>query len=358
MELELIRFIKSNKNWEALIREKPYCIRIKRDNGYIMFLYSQIDSDFNNNIVRECRGIILDEKTLKLVCVPFFKFGNYGESYVSDIDWDSARVEEKIDGSLIKVWFDNNKWNVSTNGTINAQNANLGDELTCYKNFYDLFMVAVQNQNLNFDSLNRDCTYMFELTSPYNKVVVAHSEITITHIGTRNNKTLEEVSIDIGIKKPKLYSLKTLNECLEMIKILPFNDEGYVVVDKNYNRIKIKSLAYVVAHRLKNNCSVTVSRLIDMIKINETEEFTTYYPEYKKEIEKIKNDINTKKSEVENKIKEIKSKNFLTQKEFALYIKDFKFKSFLFKWQNNKDLSFEKWLLKNSSDKIKEYLYG
>ena len=65
-----------------------------------MLKYSQIDSDFNLRIVRECRGLILDEDTLEVVCHPFDKFGNYGESYCPEIDWKSCYVTEKIDGCV------------------------------------------------------------------------------------------------------------------------------------------------------------------------------------------------------------------------------------------------------------------
>ena len=52
--LHLIKFIKSNPDWEQKITEKPYCITVKRKDNFIMFSYSQIDSDFLNPIVKEC----------------------------------------------------------------------------------------------------------------------------------------------------------------------------------------------------------------------------------------------------------------------------------------------------------------
>ena len=98
------KFISENSDWEKLLQEKPYCITISRDKVFghnlVMFKYSQPDSDFNNQLVRECRGLILDEDTLEPVCVPFFKFGNFSESYVPDIDWSSAFVSQKLDGCV------------------------------------------------------------------------------------------------------------------------------------------------------------------------------------------------------------------------------------------------------------------
>ena len=47
-QLKLIEFIKSHNNWEELLQQEPYCLKIKRDNNYIIFNYNQIMSDFSN----------------------------------------------------------------------------------------------------------------------------------------------------------------------------------------------------------------------------------------------------------------------------------------------------------------------
>lgn len=105
MNLKLIDFIKKHENWEELLKEPPFCIKIKRKDNFIIFNYNQLSSDFNNNIVRECRGIIFYEPTWECVCHAFDKFGNYGENYVPDLDQKSIYIREKVDGSLIKIWF-------------------------------------------------------------------------------------------------------------------------------------------------------------------------------------------------------------------------------------------------------------
>lgn len=146
MNLKLVEFIENNKDWKELLSANPFCISIQEQDGFILFKYSQVDSDFSNEVVRECRGLILNAK-FKPVCVPFFKFGNYGESYCPDIDWTSARVQEKVDGSLIKVWFYDGKWRVSTNGTIDAYKSEIGQPIFSlleipFKTFGELFDVA------------------------------------------------------------------------------------------------------------------------------------------------------------------------------------------------------------------------
>ena len=80
MKLKLIDFIKEHSNWEALLSQAPYCLKISRDQKFgrnlIMFKYSQEDSDFSNDIVKECRGIILDEDTFEIISYSYNKFFN------------------------------------------------------------------------------------------------------------------------------------------------------------------------------------------------------------------------------------------------------------------------------------------
>ena len=42
-------------------------------------------------------------------------------------DWNTAKVQEKVDGSIVKLWFDHRlgKWQFSTNGVIRAEKAPL-----------------------------------------------------------------------------------------------------------------------------------------------------------------------------------------------------------------------------------------
>jgi hypothetical protein len=193
--MKIIDFIKSNHDWRDIISAAPYHITIVDDGDYTILKYSQIDSDFTIDIVRECRGLIIN-KELNAVCVPFYKFGNYGEPYADNIDWSTACVEEKVDGSLIKLWHDRNQWIVSTNGTIFAEKATLGPQGDAngndYHNFAKLFKIAADNAGLNIHSLDCRYTYMFEVCSPYNRVVVPHEEIKLYHIGTRDNLTFLE----------------------------------------------------------------------------------------------------------------------------------------------------------------------
>jgi hypothetical protein len=98
---QLLSLITKNKNWEEILRNKPYCLKIRHselNNNLVMFSYNMIDSDFYNPIVKVCRGLIIDVSIPKIICWPMNKFFNYGEPQAAKIDWDFAYRREKIDG--------------------------------------------------------------------------------------------------------------------------------------------------------------------------------------------------------------------------------------------------------------------
>ena len=295
---ELGLFCHMHENWEELLTGEPYNLKISEDGPYVMFKYNQLSSDFNIPMVREARGIIFRKDDFSHpVCWPFNKFGNYGESYAPEINWDTAFVSEKVDGSLIKVWWDGS-WRISTNGTIDAWKAELGD--IRMRDFGTYFSTTVCKYYEYFDyftaTLDPDLTYMFELVGPYNRVVIPYDEPAIYFLGARNKYTGEEFNcssamagaLEMGkFKLPKQYPFNSFEHCVKIAESFPWDAEGFVVCDAQFNRVKIKSPAYVMAHYARNNNVINRKHLIQVILSGETEEFLCYAADYKEELEKI-----------------------------------------------------------------------
>ena len=332
--LKVLEFIQAHRNdWEELLSQEPYFLKVSRDNVFnhrlVMLKYNQLDSDFHEEIVRESRGLIFDEDSLEVVSVPFFKFGNYGESYVPNIDWESAIITEKRDGSLMKVSYIGDDVLISTNGCIDAFKAPLQDDVLCpYANYGEMFVKALGNR---LQLLEKGKTYMFELTSPYNKVVVPYDKLELALIGIRDNQSLqEELIYDSSLKDsfllPKRYGFRTLEECIESAKSLPYSEEGYVVVDKYFNRVKIKSLAYVDAHHIKGNGVLTEKRILEILLANEKDEVLVYFPEYSKVFDEMNQRIIRKALILDAQWKRIKArldcKDIASRKDLAMFLKD------------------------------------
>ena len=93
--LKLQEFLNAHPNdYEEILTQKPYCLKIKHKDTRVLFKYDQVESDFHEPIVCESRGIILEEGTWKVLRLAFYKFFNQGESLAADIDWDSADANE------------------------------------------------------------------------------------------------------------------------------------------------------------------------------------------------------------------------------------------------------------------------
>ena len=285
-DLKIRNFILSHDNWEELLQLPPYNLIISRDEDYIMFKYSQIDSDFNEPIVREARGIIFKEKDWTCVCHAFNKFGNYGELYVEELDWNNATVLEKIDGSLIKFFYDG-KWRISTNGIIDAFKAELED--MPYPTFGDLLLnTFADTWDLFCEKLDQNRTYMFELVSPYNRVVIPHETTALYYLGERDMITGKEYFLPANWdKSPKVFKLNCIQDVINAANKLPWDEEGYVCVDKDFCRCKIKSPKYVRAHFIRNNNVITRKRLLDIILKGEIAEFCIYASDYEDAIDEV-----------------------------------------------------------------------
>ncbi len=328
MNSALLSFIRTHSDWKDVLSKPPYNLAIKEDPEYpnfYIFSYNQIESDFSNPVVKDSRGTILyiNSPTIYIACNPFSKFFNYGESNAAKVDWNTTKILEKVDGSLIKLWYNlhDKKWMISTNGTIDAFKTDLPDGTGF---FGDLAYKLMYEYKLDTSKLDHSSTYMFELVSLHNRVVVPYKNDDLYYLGSRNNKTGKEFHdklCDI-FPQPKKYTFLKFEDILSNLKELPFDQEGYVAVDAEYNRIKLKSAAYLIAHRLKNNSVISYARILDMLKIGEDSEFLSYFPEYQEGFDLVRAKWEGLKEEIKKLDLKIPELRNLSRKDFAMWVKE------------------------------------
>lgn len=333
--MRILDFLNSNSDWESILSQEPYHIDVARDGEYIILKYSQIKSDFSNELVRQCRGSIFKQVDGKFecVCMPFYKFGNHGESYADNIDWSTASVLEKLDGSLIKLWYDNGAWHWSTNNTIDARKA--GIRAGKHSRFHSLVMEALNGDESFLDVIDKQSCYMFELISPFNRIIAEYKETKLALIGARNMTTMQEYSQE-DLEKlyehklkntkarfilPKRYKLNSLDDCLEATKSMSTNEEGFVVVDKNFNRVKIKSTAWLAAAKIKNNGVISAERVVQMMSDGVLDDFKAYCPEHTDYIDTFISRFNKLEEMLAESLVKHKENLLMDRKNFAQAIK-------------------------------------
>ena len=150
----MLNIIKEIKYWGLDFVVENYGLRMKDAGHKFLLKYDQIESSFAKAIpaVRECRGLILEKETLRVLSMPFYRFFNMGEHCADQIDYNTASVFKKEDGSLIGYYWDStlNDWAVQTSGTPDA-NTPVGDSDITFRNlFLDTAKIDKSKLNKNF----------------------------------------------------------------------------------------------------------------------------------------------------------------------------------------------------------------
>jgi hypothetical protein len=281
------------------LRKDPFNLHINVKENLIIFKYNQFNSDFSNKVVRESRGIILEKNTWNIICHPFHKFFNYGETQAYNLSLEDSYIIEKTDGSLIKVFHYNGLWRIATNGTIDAEDASNMDGITFAKIFFDVISKE------DFDKLTKNfspnLTYLFELVHPSNRIVVDYDDLReLVFTGLKENddelrdfnifhksikKKYEKMFKGLSIRFPKVFDLKNVKDVSELSEIADKENEngngfeGFVVAqvkdDIVIGRVKVKSPKYVHLHHVATGEGVT-NNLVGVLLDNEEQEFEVY----------------------------------------------------------------------------------
>jgi T4 RnlA family RNA ligase len=252
--------------------------------------YDQILTKNGDKLAEECRGLILRPTSgyysddvivgeCQILAYPMNRFYNYGDTNCAQVCLRTARVYEKLDGTCTILYWDKlfSKWCVGTRSVPEADVKISDGDIEKNMTFYDLFMQGLDNiltsQNKTrkdfFDSLCKSYTYVFELTSPVNRIVVDYKETKITLIAIRDNSTLEELNvmgmwqIDPMIPRPTTYDLFSFEAIKAYADVQnPVVLEGFVLCDDMFNRCKIKNTNYVLAHKTKFTVSASKRNIL------------------------------------------------------------------------------------------------
>lgn len=259
------------------------------------FVYSMIDSyEFKSHpIVCESRGLLLNSAdNWSRVAHPFNRFFNLGEPGAAEIDWSTARVQEKLDGSLIVMYYWAGAWHVNTRKTPGAGSP-VGDWGI---SFADLFWRCWDQQygDAGFDHLVPGFTYCWELTSPLNRVVTHNLDERITLLAVRDAQGQEQDvqqyqnAFDV-VRHYEFGSAEAAAQAAELLD--PLNQEGFVVVDAEFRRIKIKSSHYVAIHHTVT--SLNTRSIVELICNGEADEVLVHFPEIQREYQRIADHISS-----------------------------------------------------------------
>jgi hypothetical protein len=296
-------------------------IRVSTDErfpGLFNLKYGSIGVEKADPIVRACRGAVVEEVLndgdhspyFRLVAYAFDRFFNLGEAEADEIDWSSANVYEKYDGSLIKLFWNGVQWVVSTSGSVGGA-GNVGDSgLTFEQLFWDTFRYMRYNA---FD-LNPDYCYVFELCAPENRIVVKYDEPMLRLLAVRDRAN-DFVEMPLGDFSRVFWVAESFDygaiQLLQAVNARGADHEGFIVCDAYGRRIKVKSDVYVQLHRVRGNGEPNFSELY---LNDDLDEFLLHFPDYSEKFDALRQNLDFIGWAVENFVQEY---SHYSQKEFA-----------------------------------------
>jgi len=294
---ELIEYLKTN-TFESLTDNYGLLVKPYNNGELYNISYTNWASPKFIKLVEACRGIVID-KDLNVLVRPFDRFYNYGENpNQEEIDLADTNIFDKIDGSLVKVWWypKENRWCVGTRGTAFAERENEYD--TDYRALIyralnitsdNEFNILCEDQELAYDE-----THLFELTSPYNRVVVNYDGIKLHYLNSRNiitgeyNPWSEDRIKEFGVEVIQKFDLKTMEELKDFNSKFTIDDlkEGFIICDSKFRPVlKLKADLYVHMHYLRGE-GLAHRRMVYMLIRNDHDEYLTYFPNDKPQFER------------------------------------------------------------------------
>jgi RNA ligase len=281
-----------------------------------------------------CRGLVTDDKG-NIIARPFKKFFNIEEGkYTPTKDFE---VYEKMDGSLGIVFNYNLEWIFATRGSFTSDQAIKAKEIF-YKKYNDLL-------------LSRSNTYLFEIIYPENRIVVDYgNEEKLVMLGEIHTESGEELdvmfNVDLGFDVVKKYS--SITDYKQLKAMVKDDQEGFIVKFSNGDRVKIKGAEYLRLHKIMTNMSTTAiweclknGDDIETLLKDVPDEFYNKIKDHKHNLQSVfdfsKRFIECEFEDINNRLGQV------SDKDFALYITDYEFKSFHFCLRKGRDIDQAIW---------------
>lgn len=225
---------------------------------------------------RQCRGLIVEQATGRIVCRPFDKFFNVGETSETALEAlhnlpNAPELTEKLDGSMVAVWRDGNILRASTRGSFTSSQAAAALAWLTARGY------TARNWPAG------SYTVIGEWCAPDNRVVLSYPQAELRLIGAR--ALYDGADFDY-------FALRLLADelCLPVVgaytgdlaaAVAAQNTltgaEGWVARWPGGFRVKIKTADYLRLHRIVSGFSA--ERMREALLLGEAERYMAELPE-------------------------------------------------------------------------------
>lgn len=307
--------------------------------GLDLFSYIHCEST-DSELIKSCRGVVFKGNQVVMKGFPYTYELNEEDNVPeirNKIDMENCSFYDSHEGSVIRMFYFNGKWYLSTNRKLDAFRSKWASK----DSFGSFFKKALQyefennekliekigeyNKETDIDNvinifadkcLNQNNQYMFLLlNNKENRIVCNPSETpTIFHVGTFINGNLS-MNENVCIQYPQRHYFKTIEELLGYVYNIDYKKlQGVIVFAPNNLQIKVFNKDYHYLYNVRGNePSIKFRYLQVRTNIDFKESMYFMYPEYHESFDKYENYIHDIAGDItDSYIERFIKKNYVT----------------------------------------------
>lgn len=274
----------------------------KKYNGYTILKY-------NKNSIREDRSLVSSVGLFRSVIineegriVSYAPPKAYSEEtltteFTEEDEIRSLVLEEFVEGTMINVFYDKEKWNIATRSLIGAK----GQFFKGGKTFDRMFYEALEASAFSFDDLNTDYCYSFVLQHPENRIVCQRQnpklylcevyQISDNVVRVIDFRSDESICDKVNVPE-RYYDYSSWEDVSKTFnhRHTPYYIQG-VVVKHGVRRFRIRNQVYETVRNLRGNQPKAQFQYISLRRSGKVAEFLRFYPEFKEEFSRYREQI-------------------------------------------------------------------
>ena len=224
------------------------------------------------------RSLITDKVGNVLSCghLKFFNLGEAHNWYPDPTRFSDIVAETKHDGSLLIMDFVNGHFSMRTRGCASYK---------VQPNWEDFEKIILYNPNIpKIIEEYSHISFLFEIESPNNIVVIHSNDIHFTFLGGIDKRTLKyiprqevkDLSKLMDINTPITYDYNDILSMAEMVKEWKGKEGLVISYNNNQSRVKLKSDWYLFIHKIKSQFN-NINNLIEFYVNEGMPIYQTFY---------------------------------------------------------------------------------
>lgn len=221
-------------------------------------------------------------------------------------EFDHCRIEEKVEGTMINLFYYNGLWEIATKSIIGAKRNFYRNS----PNFRIIFFDLIASCGVDLDSLPRNYSYSFVIQHPLNRIIVpvlspALYLIAVYRFDTSvgKNQTVIIVNRDhcfedhfknTTVALPKQYENMPFPDLLQKYASdsTPYTTLGCIIYEKNTGRAyKICNPLHSKVKLLRGNQSNLLYLYLSLRLNGDLKQYLLYFPEHSDEFSTYRNNI-------------------------------------------------------------------